>query len=528
LEVILFKWLLKFKRSGRLIVFSMVVAMLALSMIAASSKSADWIFSGQGITNWRYQPSETTIAPSNASKLGVKFAFPNVTGGDVSATPAVYNGSIYFPDWSGYLYSVNAVTGAINWSENLSTLTGIPGMVSRSTPTVQGNSLIVGTLKDAWLLSINRSNGSLQWKSQLDSQPAAVLTQSPVVYNNMIYIGVSSYEEGLAANPSYNCCTFRGSFEEVNLNSGAIMWKTYTAPDNGGQTGGYSGNAVWGSTPSIDPARQLVYIGTGNNYTVPASVVNDPTTIDPTDYTDALLALDMANGKVVWADPLMGLQDKLDTWTVACFTSQAGDNNCPSPKGPDYDFGQAPMIINTKINGVSRELVVAGQKSGDFWAVDPDTGAVVWKQDTGPGSALGGMEWGSATDGTRIYLANAAGGFWEALDPATGNVIWKTSDPNPDDGYFGVKDIGAVSVANGVVYVGSIGGDPSLNQPASSPTMFALDAATGNILWQFTAGSSVGSGPAIANGMLYWGAGYSRLAIGSGAGKYNLYAFTLK
>jgi polyvinyl alcohol dehydrogenase (cytochrome) len=522
-----FQRLLNVKRSGKLVIYSLLAALFVIPLMASSTYSASWIFAGQGISPWHYQPAETAISTSNAANLSVKFQVPNTPNGDVSATPSVYDGSIYFPDWAGNLYSVDANTGAVNWMVNLSTLTGVTGLVSRSTPTVQGGSLIVGTLSNAYLLSINRKKGTLQWMTQLDTHPAAVLTQSPIVYNNMIYIGVSSSEEGLAANPAYPCCTFRGSFEEVNLNSGAIMWKTYTVPDNGGQTGGYSGGAVWGSTASIDPARKLIYIGTGNNYTVPSSVANDVSTVSPYDYADALLALNMATGKVAWADPLMGSQfwGGLDTWTVACFASQAGTNNCPDPQGPDYDFGQGPMIIHTTINGTPRELVVNGQKSGYFWAVDAGTGALVWKNLTGAGSALGGLEWGSATDGVRIYYANAAAGQWGALDPATGNTLWVTNDANPYDYYFNVKDIGAISVANGVVYVGSIGG--GYPYAATDSTMFALNAATGTPLWSYVSGGSVASAPAIANGVVYWGVGYNRLGIGEGAGANKLLAFSL-
>ena len=522
----MFRWLSNLKQSGKVAIYGVLAALLVLPLMASSTPSANWIFAGQGINNWHFQPAETTLATSNVSTLAPKFQVPNTPGGDVSATPSVYDGSIYFPDWAGHLYSVDANTGNVQWMVNLSSYTGVPAEISRSTPTVQGGSLIVGTLQGAWLLSINRKNGSLQWKTQLDSHPAAQLTQSPVVYNNMIYIGVSSIEEALAGNSGYPCCTFRGSFEEVNINTGAILWKTYTAPDNGGQPGGYSGNAVWGSTPSIDPARKLVYIGTGNNYTVPASVAADPSTVSPQDYTDALMALNMSNGKIEWADSLMGSQHwgGLDTWTVACFASQSGTNNCPDPQGPDYDFGQGPMIINTTINGSPRELVVDGQKSGYFWAVDAGTGALVWKTLTGAGSALGGMEWGSATDGVRIYYANGASGVWGALDPATGNTLWQTHDPNSYD-LLGVKDIAAISVANGVVFAGSLGGGSPY--AATANTMYALNAATGQMLWSFVSGGSIASAPAIANGIVYWGVGYTHFNIGEAAGATKLYAFSL-
>ena len=136
------------------------------------------------------------------------------------------------------------------------------------------------------------------------------------------------------------------------------------------------------------------------------------------------------------------------------------------------------------------------------------------------------MEWGSATDGKTVYFANAIGGFWGAVDIATGQLKWKKNDPNLPGPTHYVNDIGGVSYANGVVYVGSLGG--GLNVTASSPTMFALDANTGNILWQYASGSSVGASPAIVNGMVYWGTGYARLDLGLGAGAHNFYAFSLK
>jgi polyvinyl alcohol dehydrogenase (cytochrome) len=147
------------------------------------------------------------------------------------------------------------------------------------------------------------------------------------------------------------------------------------------------------------------------------------------------------------------------------------------------------------------------------------------------------MEWGSATDGKRIYFAvanfnfpsvswdmvnppkgtptSSSAGSWGAIDPATGATLWQTADPN------GSIDLGPVSVANGVVYASSMG---ALFAPTAQPTMFALDAANGKQLWSFTSGGSVNAGPAIANGTLYWGSGYSHLGFGGANNK--LFAFS--
>jgi len=245
----------------------------------------------------------------------------------------------------------------------------------------------------------------------------------------------------------------------------------------------------------------------------------------PDNYVDSILSLDLVTGAVKWAKHL----DTADAWNVACFAGLPGNVNpgsCPTPAGPDFDFGQGAMLIPTKVNGVKRDVVAAGQKSGVFWGVDADTGQVMWTTQAGPGGTLGGLEWGSATDGKRIYFAvsnNAflpytqparpelgTAGSWGAIDPATGRILWQVKDPNGD------IDPGAVSVANGVVYAGSLA---SLLDPAGARTkntFFALNAANGKILWGFASGGSVNSGPAIANGTVYWGSGYSNFGLGVG------------
>ena len=109
--------------------------------------------------------------------------------------------------------------------------------------------------------------------------------------------------------------------------------------------------------------------------------------------------------------------------------------------------------------GKPRDLVGAGQKSGQYWALDPDTGAVQWVTQAGPGGTAGGLQWGSAVDGQRVYTANAnsdnkpwtrpAGattGVWSGLDAATGALLWQTQPPH------GGSTSGPVTTANGVVF----------------------------------------------------------------------------
>lgn len=203
--------------------------------------------------------------------------------------------------------------------------------------------------------------------------------------------------------------------------------------------------------------------------------------------------------------------------------------------------GKPPALFSVKARHGWRELLGAGQKSGQYWALEPDTGEVVWVTQVGPGGSLGGLQWGSAVDGRRVYTADAnwdfkphtfttgleagrtvVGGFWAALDAATGERLWEAAGTQPPavppaaapaDAI--ASNQGPVSVANGVVFAGALD---------AVGTMYAFDAATGAVLWSFESGGSVNSGPAIADGELYWGSGYSSFA---GTANDKLYAFAL-
>ena len=502
------------------------VALLSIGIIAArgdDQMTGQWRIMGHDLSNSRNQPSETHIGQTNVAELVPKWTF--TTGGDVSATPTVANNDVYFPDWAGNLYAARADTGRMLWSHRIADYNRRPGSMSRISPAVFKDELIVGDnmiesiLHDgAHIMGIDRHTGELRWITQVDANQAAIITASPVVRGDVIYVGVSSNEEALATNNAYPCCSFRGSMVALDAVTGAIIWKTYVVPENGGRTDGYSGNAIW-QPPAIDPARRLLYVGTGNNYTVPKAVLDCQAqggqNCAPTeDHFDSALALDLDTGAIKWAHRLQGF----DTWTVACLSAPVGIN-CPLPSSPDYDLGgSGPNLVGN--------IVGFGQKSGVYWALNPANGEIVWSTIVGPGSSLGGIEWGTATDGTRIYVAitNTAKvsyklqpngptitwGSWAALDVNTGKVLWQVADPTP-----GAFDMGSVSVANGVVYAASF----------TTGIMYALHAATGKVLWSFPSGGSVLDGPSIVNGTLFWGSGYGHIKPGIGNSK--VYAFAL-
>jgi polyvinyl alcohol dehydrogenase (cytochrome) len=511
-----------------------VMAVLALAGPAAATAAPggadEWPVAGHDIANTRDATGEHFLGPRTVAKLSA--AWSVTTKGDVRTTPVEADGTVYAPDSGGMLWALDARTGAVRWAHSVSDYTGTAGDEVRMSPAVTGDELVFGDTdtkgNGADVIAVDRRTGALKWRTEVDSHAAAMESGSPVVYRGTVYIGVSSYEETLALTPGYACCSFRGSVVALNARTGTLLWKTYTVPV------GYAGGAVWGSGPAINPRRNLLYVGTGNNYSAPPGVCTDPgetgcTPPSTDDHADSILALDMTTGTLRWFRSTMGS----DVFTDECGAAQ--DPNC----GPDFDFGSGPNLIQL---ASGRQLVGIGQKSGVYWALDPATGSVVWHTMVGPGSALGGIEFGSATDGRRVYVAESdflaqpyritsaggvttttTGGSWAALDAATGRIVWQVADPQ------GAADFGYVSTANGVVYAGSTA-DTGNN-------MYALDARTGAVRWSFASGGPVVSGAAIVDGSVYWGSGYPVATIcpnGSGALRYcaagndELFAFRVR
>lgn len=513
-----------------------------------------WPMGGNDLHNSRNQVA-SQISPNNVGQLKLKWTF--TTGGDVVATPAVFAGTIYFPDFAGNYYAVNANTGQAVWSRKVSDWTGVQRDFARNYPAIVGNMLILGnqagnlanwdgsqlTGSGAYVIAVNRSTGNLIWKTQVETFPTAMVTSSPVVFAGVVYVGVASAEENTAANPTYNrCCTSRGSVVALDMQTGMKLWQTYMVPDNNGQLGGYSGGAVWDTTPVVDPKRNSLYVGTGNNYSVPDAVKacnlaypHNKACTAPADYFDSVVSLDLKTGKVNWATRALAY----DAWNVACVFLPSGVGNCPNPEGPDFDFGgSGPNLLS--VGG--KDILGIGEKSGVYWALNPDDGTVIWNTLVGPGSSLGGIEWGTAYDGSRVYVAIANlygipyalqptgtlvnGGSWAALDPATGKFLWQIGVPGNCSAAIptaaqGCMGLGPVSVGNGVVFVGSMDTNPT------NPTMFALDGSTGQVLWSYAAGSSVLAAPAIAGNTIYWGSGYGHFGPSLGTGNNKLFAFSV-
>ncbi|KAA8533005.1 hypothetical protein F0562_032878 [Nyssa sinensis] len=452
----------------------LVILLMALCLhILVDNTLAEWLNHGGDICNRRYSIEELLINPLTVRNLRLKWKF--FAGKDISATPAVANGVVYFPSWNGYLYAVNAFNGALIWKQKLGELTGLSG---------------TGACGECICVKIHPNN------------------------RRAFYVGVSSLEETL---PAEQCCTFRGTMAKLDLTTGAIYWQTYTLPDNGGKLGGYSGAAIWGSSPAIDTNRKLVYVATGNLYTAPAEVLqcqeaqnnqskpsHPDQCIGPDINFNSVLAFDIYSGKTIWSRQLGGY----DVFYFACLVPNNPD--CPPGPNVDADFGEAPMLLSISVNGSRRDVVVAVQKSGFAWALDRGNGDIVWFKLAGPGGEEGGGIWGAATDGRMVYtnIGNSGrvsftlapssqtttAGAWVALDANSGEIIWSTANPSNDTSQ------GPVTLVNGVLFAGSV---------APNGPLYAMDAKTGTILWSYNTGATIYGGASASYGCIYLGNGYT-------------------
>lgn len=509
------------------------VLVTGMAVATGFATAADWPMANHDPSGSHIQPDETAISAANVGRLAPRWTL--TVAGIVNATPAVVNGAVYFPDSGGKFWKIDAKSGTVIWSVSVPELTGTDKTFSRTSPAYGDGMVFIADNSGAHLIAVDAETGKKRWMTQLDAHPSALLTSSPVVVGDSVYMPVSSNEQTAAANPGYACCTFRGSMVALDIHTGQIVWKTYTMPGNGGKPGGFSGGAAL-AIPAVDVEKGIIYFATDHQYTQPDSVVAC-LTAEPDDWKtgcyppdarfNSIIALDLKTGQPKWsffgsgADVYRLACGRLpESWkALAKFYAGDGPTRVCPPAGDFLDWSFAtgsPHLFKITAAGRTLDVVGIGEKSGIYWVFDAATGAVVWHTLVGPYSEPGGISWGAANDGQRIYvtLTNADhtpykltsgkitdGGFWTALDPATGKIIWQTAEPQRALVYA------APVVSNGVVYVASLA--------ATGNQMYALDPATGSILWQFAAGGSVGAHPAVADGAVFWGSGFTTLFPGS-------------
>ena len=477
-----------------------------------------WSGWGADLMNSRMQTAEGAgLRGEDVPKLQLKWAFGFPNGTSAYGQPAIAGGRVFVGSDNGFVYSLDAATGCVYWS--FEAKSGVRTAISLGpikTASGTRHAAYFGDVK-ANVFAVDAETGALIWTHRVDQHPFARITGAPTLADGRLYVPVSSFEEGSGANDNYECCTFRGSVAAYDATTGKQLWQTFTvdAPKPtrknklGTQLYEPSGVAIW-SAPTIDTKRKVLYVATGNEYSGPGG---------PT--SDAVIALNLDSGRIVWTSQVT----PKDVYVVGC-TAQR--ENCPEgDEGPDFDFGNSAILRD--LPG-GKSLIVIGQKSGVVWALDPDAkGKIVWQRRVGKGSALGGLEWGSAADSTVGYfpvsdlmLGQELAGGLHALRLDTGAPVWEARPPRQD-----CKDprncvqaqSAAITLIPGAVFSGTTTG-----------IMRAYDPRDGRVIWTYDAnqsyttvngvsakgGSFNGPGPVVAGGMVFMNAGYNYLGLGTG------------
>ena len=458
----------------------------------------DWNGWGLDLDNSHHQP-KPGLAAADVGRLKLKWAFGFPRDPMAFAQPTVAGGRVFVGSVSGAVYSLDAATGCIFWTYPAGA--GVRTAISIGKLPSGKWAAYFGDIR-ANAHAVDADTGTRIWKVKLEDHPVARITGSPVLVNGRLYVPISSIEEASAQQPTYSCCTFRGSLAALDAATGGLLWKSYSVLDpakpykqskNGTQLLGPAGAAIW-SSPTIDLKRKVIYAATGNSYT--GIDINT---------SDAILAFDLETGKLLWSSQV---QPK-DNFIIGC----PSHPSCPDESGPDFDFGSSP-VLRTLADG--KQILVAAQKSGVVYGLDPcNKGKILWQTRVGRGSALGGIEWGHAADGSLAYAAVAdrlnrkdgTPGLY-AIDLATGERKWSTPAPavggNP-------AQSAAIAVIPGAVFSGALNGH-----------FRAYSTATGEILWDFDTnrpfdtvngvqakgGSIDAPGPVIAHGMVFTNSGY--------------------
>jgi polyvinyl alcohol dehydrogenase (cytochrome) len=434
--------------------------------------------------------------------------------------PAVYGGRVFLGTQEGIVYALNAATGCTYWATNGGSQIRT-GMLVAATG---GRDLVVFGDGSGHVSALDAANGRPAWQLSVDPHFAAVVTGTPAYHRGRLYFGVSSFEETMSITPGYVCCTFRGSVMALDAASGKVIWKSLTIDDTpapgpptrrGAKTIGPSGAGVW-TAPTLDPEHGVLYVATGDNY-------SDP----PTSTSDAVLALNMNTGKILWSRQFT----KGDAYNSTCALPDKA--NCPDSDGPDHDFGASPVLI--RMAGGKRVLVL-GQKSGMLHAVDPDAqGKLLWQARVGKGGVLGGIQWGFASDGAKVFvglsdlemsrnrapgtndvvraLEPTRGGGMFAFQADNGERLWMTPPPGCGDRRpCSPAQSAAVSGIPGAVFSGSVDGHLRVYSTADGKIIWDLDTVrsydtVNGVPGQ--GGALDAGGPVIAGGMLFVSSGYA-------------------
>lgn len=445
----------------------------------ARHAGGDWPSYGHDLSNTRSQPAEHTLAPTSVPTLHKAFAFSASQAGgdgDFTGTPVVADGCVFIGSTTGWVFAANADTGQPVWATHLAK----DQEITASPYVGEGQVFVaVGRTGSPYVAALDQRTGRVRWRTVTDHQPGADAFASPVVFDGVLFEGVSGGAAELASQQERYA--FEGGYvlvETRGRHAGRVLRKVYTvrAPAKNARQGGAT---VW-STPAIDPHDKVAFVGSGNPF--------HPQTDTP--HADAILKIDLDRHRRTFGR-IIGYYDgtpeeyQATAQKLPCYDFP-GNQRPYYPQGlgscgdMDLDFGASPNLISAG----GRLLVGAGQKSGYYHLIDARTMKGVWQTPVGPPSSVGGIVGSTAYDGKAIYGPITLGGYLWSLDRATGTPRWVS--PIADGAHWGDP----VAIADGVVYTVGLTG-----------FLDAYDSATGAPLLHHWMGADVNAGDLAAS----WG-----------------------
>ncbi|MCY4096036.1 MAG: PQQ-binding-like beta-propeller repeat protein [Gammaproteobacteria bacterium] len=433
---------------------------------------------GIDLQNTRFQ-SESAIDSSNVGSLQLKWVFDVPESRTMRGYPAVSNDTIFLPNTTGKLYAISRDNGCVKWFFDAEAQIRTAAHLFD----LNGDPVISVGLSSKEIVVVRAIDGTLVHRENVAIFQQSMLTGSQRAYGGDLYIPLSAVDVALAMNPMYPCCVSHGGVHAMSLADWSIRWTARTTEpakptyknELGVQMQGPSGAPIW-TTPAIDAKRNQLYIGTGENTSSPA-----------THTSDAIIAYDLASGVEKWV--FQGTEN--DAWNMACGRRRGA--NCPKEDGVDFDFGASPILTTTS-EGI--DLVLAGQKSGDVWALNPDNGELVWHRKLSPGSPLGGVHWGMTVIADVVIVPIADPEFIEganpgvfALDTKNGDLLWSHEAERGCE-FSGMRRAfsmtewpscpwhyafsAAPTAANDIAFAGSLDG-----------RVFAFNVVDGEVLWSY-------------------------------------------
>ena len=425
---------------------------------------------------------------------------------------------------TGAVYSLDADTGCTRWGFQA-------GAGLRAGVTIgeaKGTSAVFFSDGGGTMYALNAQSGELIWKVKPVDHYTTIATATPRFYKGVVYQPYSSFEEALAGDPKLpvlhvsrqrgcdRCRHRQNPLEDVHHSRRGKPTRPRLRP----------GRATRPLRRShlVDPDDRRAarrFCTSQRATTIP---IRQPNT------SDAILALDLKTGALLWSKQLT----ENDAFNNGCAAPPG--TNCPASAGKDFDFGQPPILVSF---GQGKRALVIAQKSGMVHAIDPDEkGKILWQTRAGAGGYLGGSQWGSASDGEKVYVAISdvgiggvadpkspqgfrmtldpkKGGGLLALDLKTGNIVWTAKPTACADSITNCSPAqsAAVTAIPGIVFSGSVDGH-----------LRAYSAATGEIRWDVDTarefptvngkpahgGAMDAAGPAVVNGMVFVNSGYGQ------------------